>query len=102
MNKIKDLRKENRISQSELARKFNITQQAISLYEKGAREPDSTTLNNLADFFNVSIDYILGRSSMRNLKCESFLDLTGLPEEAINKVVEYVELIKLKYKENRG
>lgn len=58
VNRIKDLRAEKGISQNELAKALGLTQQAISAYENGLREPDLETLQKIADFFNVSVDYL--------------------------------------------
>lgn len=60
-NKIKQLRLEKEILQKELADKLNLTQQTISLYESGKRSPDYETLKRIADYFNVSTDYLLNR-----------------------------------------
>lgn len=66
MLRIKELREEKNISQLELAKKLNLTQQSISLYEKGDREPSIDVLKSIANFFNVSLDYLLGKSDIRN------------------------------------
>ena len=55
------LRKKNKLTQKELASKVNLTQQAIAKWERGISEPDSDTLNKLAELFGVSTDYLLGR-----------------------------------------
>lgn len=61
--KINDLRKERNISQKELAKYLNVSQAQISKYESGANEPDLATLIKIADFFNISIDELLGHKS---------------------------------------
>lgn len=61
MNKIRELRKQEKLSQSELATKFNTTVSNISGWELGKWQPDNETLLKLADFFGVSVDYLLGR-----------------------------------------
>lgn len=60
MNRIKELRQENKFSQIELANKVHASNQAISAYESGTREPKETMWQALADFFNVSADYLKG------------------------------------------
>lgn len=60
MNRLKALRELNGTSQAEVAKYINKTPQAYSLYEKGKRDPDIATIKKLADFFSVSIDYLLG------------------------------------------
>lgn len=72
MLRLESLRKELGLTQNEFAKKINMTQQRISAYEKGKREPDLQTLQQFADFFNVSTDYLLGRTDIRNLKEHHF------------------------------
>ena len=67
LKKITELRKSLTLSQYELAEKLEISQQTISKYELGLREPDNSTLIKIASFFNVSIDYLLEYSSPKNL-----------------------------------
>lgn len=66
MNRIKQLREELKISQSELGRKLNKTQQQISLYENGTNELDLEGYLILSKLFNCSIEYIAGKSDIRN------------------------------------
>lgn len=61
MIKIRELRRQEKLSQSELATKFNTTVSNISGWELGKWQPDNKTLLKLADFFGVSVDYLLGR-----------------------------------------
>lgn len=63
--RLKLLRKENGWNQSELGRKAGISRSAIGMYEQGKREPDFETLEDLADIFNVDIDYLLGNTDIR-------------------------------------
>ena len=60
MLRIKQLRKEKNITASQLAKHINVADSTMSLYENGKREPPFETLKSIADFFNVSIDYLLG------------------------------------------
>ncbi len=62
MFRLKKLRKERHISQVKLAMELNMSQNTISRYENGEREAGYETLINIADYFNVSIDYLLGRT----------------------------------------
>lgn len=59
----KDLRAESEISQSRLAKKMNVSQSLISLWENGLREPTLSNLVALADIFDVSLDYLAGRDT---------------------------------------
>lgn len=63
--KLKELRKEANITQVEFAEKFNISKGTIAMWETDKREPDYVTLSKIADFFNVSVDYLLGRTNNR-------------------------------------
>lgn len=60
--RITKLRKDSRLTQQELADKLGITRAALSHYEKDRREPDSDTLVKISDFFDVTTDYILGKT----------------------------------------
>ena len=59
--RLKELRKQRKISQLKLALDINMNQNTISRYENKEREADYETLIKLADYFNVSLDYLLGR-----------------------------------------
>ena len=63
--RLKELRKEKRISQLKLSLDLNRTQNTISRYENLEREADYKTLIKIADYFNVSIDYLLGRTDKK-------------------------------------
>lgn len=59
------LRKEKGISQIALSIKLNVSQKMISAYENGKSEPSITTLMQMADIFNTSVDYIIGYTNIR-------------------------------------
>lgn len=65
--RLKKLRKEKKLTQTELGSKINVTKVSISGYESGNRSPDTDTLQRLADFFEVSTDYLLGRTDELSL-----------------------------------
>ncbi len=60
--RLKELRKKRKISQLKLALDLNMNQNSISRYENGVREADYSTLIKFADYFDVSIDYLLERT----------------------------------------
>lgn len=62
--RLKELRKENGITQSELAKSLNVSRSSIAMYENGERIPSYETLEVFSDFFNVSILYLLGKESV--------------------------------------
>lgn len=61
MNRIKDLREDRDLRQTDLAKATGIDQRTISNYETGKSSPDAYALIKLADYFNVSIDFLVGR-----------------------------------------
>ena len=63
--RLKKLRKDKNISQLKLALDLNMNQNTISRYENMDREADYETLIKLADYFDVSIDYLLGRTDKK-------------------------------------
>lgn len=60
--KIRELRKEKKVSQIKMAMDLNMSQNTISRYETGQREPGIAELILIADYFNVSIDELVGRN----------------------------------------
>lgn len=84
MNRLKVLRESKGLTQSELTKKFNINQGNYSRYESGTLIPTTDTLIQLSEFYNVSIDYILGLDkSSKDVKIQ--LDLIS---EYINNLKE--------------
>ena len=62
-SRIKELRTEKRMTQAELGRVIGVTKVSISGYENNTRQPDNSILLKLAGYFNVSTDYLLGKSN---------------------------------------
>lgn len=105
-DRLKLLREEKGITQKELGKMLNISERVIGYYEANDRFPkDETILKLISDYFNVSADYLIGRTNLRKPLSEFVaesnipynLDIDGLPEEAIKKIHEYIELLRLKY-----
>lgn len=65
MNRMKELREERKLNMKEAAQRLGIPYTTYVNYEKGLREPNSEMLIQIADFYNTSIDYLLGRSDER-------------------------------------
>ena len=61
-DRLKKIRKEKNLRQIDLASSLGLAQTTIANYEQGTRFPNEKTLSQIADFFNVSLDYLLGRS----------------------------------------
>lgn len=66
MNRIKKLRMQNNITQLQLCKILNIAQPTLSGYETDNFQPDNAILIQIADYFNETIDYVLGREEARN------------------------------------
>lgn len=64
--RLKFLRKAKHITQKKLAIDFNLEQSTISAYENQIRIPDIYSMEKFCDYFNVSMDYLIGRSEIRN------------------------------------
>lgn len=67
MNRLKALRKEKGITQKELSEAFNVAQNTVSGWESGNREPSKEFIKKLAEYFNVSTDYLLGFTDNPNI-----------------------------------
>ncbi|WP_069651000.1 helix-turn-helix domain-containing protein [Caloranaerobacter ferrireducens] len=96
--RIKKLRKEKNITQKELAKILNIQNSTLSQYENGINEPSDEIKIKIADFFNVSIDYLLGRTD--NPNPNNSYKLTD--EEADKLADEIIEIYIKKGKIKRG
>ena len=89
-DKIKILREKRRITQSELAANLGITRSAVNAWEMGITVPSTQYVVELAKFFNVSADYLLGLSST------STISVDGLNEREIASLVEIAECYRNK------
>lgn len=95
--RLKELRKERRLTQKQLAQILFVDDTSISKYENGKNGPENVILQQMADYFNVSIDYLLGRTDNRNssnnegwtptLTNKDNLDI----EKALNRTLESLE-----------
>ncbi len=77
-SRLRQLRLENNMTQEDLSKKLNVSRATVGRYETDERFPDKDILKNIADIFNVSIDYLLERTNLRNhdfISKESFYEL---------------------------
>jgi len=79
--RIAQLREKNALTQEELANKLGISRAALSHYETSRREPDYDTINKIAAFFNVSIDYLLSTGSDADGPTRPVAELLELTDE---------------------
>ena len=62
--RLKALRSDRGLSQSEFAKYIKVSKSSVNMYERGEREPGLETLERIADYFNVDMDYLLGKSDV--------------------------------------
>ena len=113
MLKLRELRKEKNITMKKIGEIIGVSESAVSQYENGKRQPDHETLTKLADFFEVSIDYILGRTDDRyqkpgeeNIKFDEFTyamynESKELTEEDKQALLGMARLLKSKLNDKK-
>ena len=102
------LRKFNRLERKDLAEMLNISYSALSNYENNLRFPDQEILIKIADYFDVSIDYLLGRKDIKNIpddianeKHSTYLgyidgfNLYDLSLKNQERIMDYIKMIRL-------
>ena len=90
MNKIKELRKINKITQDKLSKSLKIARSTLAMYEIGKSEPDQATLIKIADYFGVSVDYVLGHDISEEEKRIQAIGGFNVPDKYIIPVVGQV------------
>lgn len=105
--RLKEVRTEKEKTQQEIANYLGVTRPAYTAYESGNRQPDYETLQRLADYFNVTTDYLLGRTDARK---ESLRFVTGtgdgsfsfdkdIPIKVREEIINYAEYVIKKHEE---
>ena len=96
MEKLKELRKQMGKTQADIARYLGISYQAYAHYESGRRDPDPHSLNKLADYFGVTVDYLLGRKEpdpSKGKRINVYGEIAaGIPIEAVEDIVDLEEI----------
>lgn len=98
--RLKELREKKGYSQAQLARILGVKQSTVGMWESGKNKPQNPSLEALANMFNVSTDYLLGRDTINNQKTsESAISIpvlgkipAGIPIEAIEDIIDYEEI----------
>jgi len=90
--RLKELREEKKMTQEDIGKIINKSQQTVDHYEKGRSSPDIENIKKLSNFFNVSTDYLLGKNNIRN-----FTEVTPKTSEEIiaDAVADDPELAEL-------
>lgn len=89
-DKIKQLRTSSCMTQTDLAKKLNITRSSVNAWEMGISTPSTTYLVELSTLFHVSTDYLLG------LEDNATLDISNLSEKEIKIVYDLVQYFREK------
>ncbi|WP_432408864.1 helix-turn-helix domain-containing protein [Wukongibacter sp. M2B1] len=90
--RLRELRKDSDMTQAQLGELLNISHSTINRYESGMHEPDINAINKLANIFEVTTDYLLGRT---NIKEMSILEGDEVPEELRAIGIDYMEVDKM-------
>lgn len=106
-DRLVQLRKELGLTQEEFAEKIGYTRTAVSAWEIGRNEPSNSDTLKIADFFNVSTDYLLGKSDVKKLDSlsdafsfEFYRETEGLTEDEIIDVIRFYKDMKNKILKN--
>lgn len=96
MNRLRELRKKNGLTQNQLCHKFNLVQNTLSNYETERHSIPDDLKVKFANFFNVSIDYLLGLNEENKIKKNKIAVLgtipAGIPIEMIEDVIDYEDI----------
>lgn len=84
--RLRELRNEKKMTMKDLADKLSLTEQAISMYERNERRPNFEKLEEIADFFNIDMNYLLGKSIIKNSYAHEFREIT------IDKLIRKIPL----------
>jgi transcriptional regulator with XRE-family HTH domain len=98
--RLRILREERKVGQKEIANLLGVSISSIGKYENNERTPSPNAINKIADYFDVSTDYLLGRSNIRDTSekiLAKFNIGNDLPEEALMEFEEVKNYILHKY-----
>lgn len=100
MEKLRELRKEKGISLKELGSVVNVAESTMSLYENGKRQPDYETLLKLAEYFGVTVDYLLrGDNETERLPEELVILNRNAKKMSPEKRKKLLEMARVMFKE---
>lgn len=100
--RIKELRVEKGLTLKKLGEKLNLGESTMSMYESGNRNPDYDTLSKIAEIFNVSTDYLLGRTDQRKPEkyepetIAAHHDGDEWTEEELEDIERFKEFVKMR------
>lgn len=91
MNRLKQLREERKLTLRELSEIIHIDKSSLSRFENGEREPRTSVIVDIANFFNVSLDYLLGQSEIRNPEKLVYRETEPTLDETLQREMEGFE-----------
>lgn len=91
MNRIRTLREDKDLRQLDVAKATGIDQKTLSNYETGKTNPDSFAIIRLADFFNVSTDYLLGVSDYSIASPAQLIEKIDKIESELDEIKEFIQ-----------
>ena len=94
LNRIRDLREDRDLRQTDVSEAIGIDQRTLSNYETGKTNPDSFAIIKLADFFGVSADYLIGRTNENITTTEDIIKRLEKVQKELNDIVKDVKKIK--------
>lgn len=95
--RLNELRNTKNMSQEDLAKQLKISKSAIGMYERDQREPSFELINQIADYFNVTVDYLMGRTNLPNIN-ETNMSFFGGPENYTQDEIEEMEAALMRYR----
>lgn len=105
-DRLKILRNEKGMTQSDLAKLLDISPSTIGMYEQGRRDPDTKTLKFLAEYFDVSIDYLLGRVNVKNpYEIETIaahIDGDEFTEDELKDIEQFKQFVRMRREQKKN
>jgi transcriptional regulator with XRE-family HTH domain len=97
--RLAELRDEHGLHQKELASVLGVEAQTVSYYERGKSKPSLSVVEKMAEYFGVSMDYLMGLTDMRiSYKHENLIALPkGYPKILKNEMLKHLDLLITKY-----
>ncbi|WP_294405784.1 XRE family transcriptional regulator [uncultured Clostridium sp.] len=108
-DRLKELRKSNNLTQTELGKILGVGKTTVSMYENNNSTPNDEIKLKIAEYFNVSVDYLLGKTDTKNytednnvtIALHSDTEYDDLPDEAKQEINNFIEFVKQKYKDKK-
>ena len=88
VGRLRSLMKERKVTQADIAAHIGRSRQTVSEYVLGSSEPPFSVLVKIADFFNTTTDYLVGRTNDPNVQCSAVDDI-GLSDTAVKNLIDY-------------